>query len=253
MATVNIDASFYPYVSRQPVAPEAWAAIKAGVGNWMGAGVVGGWRCATAPSANLYSYLWRSIIVFDTSELSGRQIFSASLVLVLDGGIDDQHDFPTFNIFTATPANPAVIVATDYGNCGATPFSDEIQPTLPTLIEDPAGAASGVYQFPLNALGLNHINKTGYTSFSLRESTYDAGVGTPTWADDSRGVAWFHARIPLLAVSCSDAASADRTLQEPIVLLQAMRQVEMQFGGQLSISKEGTFTYRSRQSYYEGV
>ena len=245
---IMLDACNYARVSRWrefPGEEETWATIRAGAGTLAVAHADIDWTCAEAPLTDKFRYLDRTILVFDTSAVAGK-ILSAVLALTGPGVTYSYAAIPPaeLGLFKATPANPNNIVASDYGQCGTVACSDD------TILA--SAWLDGHNLFELNPTGLAYIN-AGKTSFCLR-TLYDVLGVAPPWVDGKfLQYSIEPSRTATLYINGAELPSADKTLQEPIVLLQAMRQVEMQFGGQLSISKEGTYTYRSRQSYYEGV
>ena len=89
---------------------------------------------------------------------------------------------PKAAVFEATPASTSSYTATDYAAAVATPtrISNEILYS--------SWDVNGWNDFTFNSTGLSYINKTGTTSFSILESTFDAANSDPlgTAGDRSR-------------------------------------------------------------------
>ena len=219
-----------------------WATIIAGAGNAVTTGLYATVHCDG--DANKYLRCQRAVFVFDTSSLSAG---SEDAAVTLTGSLVDTYATTPaveLGLYAASPVDPESIAAGDYANCGSVLCSD-------TTITASAWKNSGHNMMPLNSFGLSQISTSGYTVFSLREVAYDIGATSPPWEADKR--AGFEVEVAVsahLRVNLADTVGADRTLNEPIVTLQAMRQIEMQFGGQLSISKDGKYRYKSRTGYY---
>ena len=67
--------------------------------------------------------------------------------------------------------------AGDFDSLGTTTFS--------TAITNTSWSTTGYNDFVLNASGLAAITVTGVSKFGAKETTYDLGGATPTWAADS--------------------------------------------------------------------
>ena len=128
----------------------------------------------TDPFAAAWATLYRSLVGFDLSGQSGP-IIAAYIALTAKTAWDEMSKNPAFNIFDATPANPGVLAAGDYGNCGVVPYSTAIPyASWPAI--------NTVQNFVLNAAALAAINVAigvGQFSVSLREAVYDAPNADP--------------------------------------------------------------------------
>jgi hypothetical protein len=102
----------------------------------------------------------RAFLMFNTSSLgSGAKVNTCSLVL----NCQRANGSRTVNIYGATPASNTVIATSDWGNIGTTAFA-----SAQTI------SSTGAKTFTLNASGIANINPTGYSRFSIRNSSdYD--------------------------------------------------------------------------------
>jgi len=103
---------------------------------------------------------------FDTAPLlDGCTITSATLTLrYYDKKNDLTGATPALAVVAATLLSHAVIASADYSSAGTTLLSDSIAY---------ASWTTGDKVFTLNAAGLAHINKTGYTDLCICEVNYD--------------------------------------------------------------------------------
>jgi hypothetical protein len=174
--------SFYPtsgeagvaadgYVGRVK-AGQTWAQIHDGVGTFLD-------DTGTATIASIYEYnspttmyyIFRGIVSFDTRLIpAGAKINSATVQLYVASKANTAPGSPTYAIFTAAPANPGKIVATDYQNIGSSPISNIISY---------ASISTGAYNtWTITEAGLTSIKAAGITSLGVREAAYDA-TNTP--------------------------------------------------------------------------
>lgn len=127
--------------------------------------------------------MWRSFFPIDTSSIPDTaDITSATFGCYTTGKTDQFNDaYSYMGLVQATPANPAAIADVDYDQTGTEKGATDVDLTAWTT------NAHTVYT--LNATGLGWINKTGYTTFSVREghdlennssgfSSYEAGYWT---------------------------------------------------------------------------
>lgn len=119
----------------------------------------------------------RSVIVFDTSFLNGREVLSATLRVYGNEKNDDYSNSPKLNVYTHTPGDIDNLATSDYNIAthGSTKLCD-------TDITYAGFDTSGWNEFVLNSTGLAHIQTNAKTAFSFREVTYDVGNTTPTVA-----------------------------------------------------------------------
>jgi len=160
-------------------------------------------------------------------------VISAAIEITVTDWQDPLVDTPAFNIYGATPADPESIVAADYGNCGSVAFSSAMT------------AYAATHSFELNALGIANINKSGFTSFSCRESKYDVGSDTPSWSAEAWTYFEFDTPAAVLDVIYTLGA-LDPTMAKTRPSLEFIRNLEMQCDGRFYIDKSGNAVYESR-------
>lgn len=125
------------------------------------------------------SYTWvnnvRSEFIFDTSELQGHKIVSATFMVY---GVQKNDTFaypgikPDINLYGANPDSYDAISLSDYEDMGSIPFSSAI------AYDD---LVVGDYNtFDLNWLGRRAIGD--YTCLALRNECYDVSGIEPTWS-----------------------------------------------------------------------
>lgn len=157
-----------------------------------------------------WEYIYRSRIRFNTSSLlSSYSITSATIGLYGTSKANAVGNSITINIFGSSSSS-STVVTTDYQACGSTPFSTSINYSGWTL--------SAFNTFSLNSSGKAAIVKEGYTSFSLREATYDATNTTPN-ATNSTNFDWFQcaskeatSNIPYLEVTYTEGGGSTYSL-----------------------------------------
>lgn len=195
--TITIDG----FVGKTSPTDMTWAAIRSAAGNvvedseWS-EGLYVGLKTGSTPS--VWRYLYRSILLFDTSPLAGKIIDSVTLSVCLVYPFSDENGSnPDISVFSSNPASNNALVAADFGTLGVIPFA------TPKLAVD---LINGVYtDFVLNASGIASINKSGISKFGLREATHDAGGATPTAENENS----------LDMLSFEDANNADGTGKLP--------------------------------------
>lgn len=119
----------------------------------------------THSTAGRWSYLTRAILLFNTSDLSGLTLTSATIGVVLyAGGVTD--DFSqTCELVLSTPASNTALVAADYTELGTA-----LQATGKALSSYTAGPGAGYQDITLSATGLGNISKTSITKLGFRFS-----------------------------------------------------------------------------------
>ena len=157
-------------VSREGV-DATWSTIVAGAGNTLdntsvdySAPIL--W---TSNTNNQFQVLGRTIYIFDTSSIPDTDtITSATFSLYgnlktigVGWGIS-----PSIDVYLATPASDAAIVATDFTQIGTTSQTG-------SALAYASFSTTGYNDFILNATGISNISKTGNTRFGTREATYD--------------------------------------------------------------------------------
>jgi hypothetical protein len=158
-------------------AGEAWANVRDGAGTGAddATALDGGVGIYAGTTSNLWRYLIRSIMLFDTSALtSGASISAATFSIYGQNKVNTISASPVVNVYTSNPASDTALVGGDYDSLGTTPFCD-------TGITYAGYSTTGYNNFALNADGLAAISKTGISKFGTRDSVYDVGNTPPTW------------------------------------------------------------------------
>ena len=124
-------------------------------------------------STSLYTQIYRSLYVFDTSTLpSDATVLSANFYLYGYAKVDNNAAAPNINIYSSAPATNTAIVAGDYDSLGSTAFS------TPIVYGD--WSITGYNVFPLNADGIAAIEVDDVSKFGTRSANYDvANVAPP--------------------------------------------------------------------------
>ena len=143
-----------------------------------------------AITENIFTYIYRSIILFNTSDLPDTCIITAA-TLSLFGAVkaDTMSCAPTLNVVSSAPASPTGLVGGDYdslGNVNTNPFCD----TPITYASFNMGTPGTANVFVFNAAGRAAISKDGITKLGLKLANYDyPGATQPNWVSD--GYAYF--------------------------------------------------------------
>lgn len=253
------DKVFYPdadpestsvdgYVEHEALAPPLfWADLIAAAGTsyddsaiWNGI-IVGIYASSTI---NKWRDLTRGIILFDTILLAGLTITSATLSLYCSGKGDYLGITPDVNIYSSNPISNTSLAAADYHSVGNTAFSTS---------KAYAGITVAAWNiFTLNASGISAINKTGISKFSVRNANYDVAGNAPGWISLKHSYIVFssadEAAAPILTVTYASISdlSKDKTIVPSKVTLEAIRNIEVQFGGRFYVDKGGNAVYESR-------
>jgi hypothetical protein len=193
--------------------------------------------------------LTRSFVTFNTSSIpySGR-ITEAVLVLGSGGAVDGLACTPTTNVYKAAPAYPNKLVNGDFALVYNIPLCDTAVTT--------AAWAGGV-SFVLNAAGIAHINKSGATSFCIRNANYDVANIAPPWVAHGYAlVTWPQADAggifrPYLEVEYE--IDTNPSLPGPVNKpgLELIRNIEMSAQGRTYIDASGKVVYEGR--YYRSM
>lgn len=135
----------------------------------------------TGAGVQLYSvmghyYIWRGFFPFDTSALPDNAMILAATLKIypyhLRNEVNDGHDYVTV-VKTFQESNTQLVQA-DYEDCGYDSGHEEggrakHPPVKGSLDIDFGDITVGEYlEFPLNSIGLEWINKTGYTKLGTR-------------------------------------------------------------------------------------
>ena len=118
-------------------------------------------------------YVFRNFTSYDTSSIPDHAIITSATLAFVNSGKDTSNDFNV--CLTQSTAGDTSLADDDFNN---------ITLNSPTELADRTAAvstfdASATITFTLNASGLSHISKTGYTKFCFRSSK-DVDNSTPT-------------------------------------------------------------------------
>lgn len=166
-------------IIKRDVTTETWATIRDNAdGNevdYSGA-IYASARIAASSTTNQWSVITRSILLFDTSALTGDATISATVLSLYGFGKNDGLSAtPTIDIYTSTPASNTVLANGDYDQIGTTS-----QTGSPVTY---AGWAAGVYNaFTFDATGIGNVSKTSISKFGVRNANYDVANTPPSWS-----------------------------------------------------------------------
>lgn len=200
--------------------------------------------------------LWRGIFLFDTSALSEGAII-VSAILSLYGSeelgeekTDELGISPNVNIFASAPASNIGLENGDFATLGSVPFCD-------TPITYAAWVDGAYNDFILNDVGLLAISKTGITKLGTRNVNYDLDEVLPGWIADKKSYLYCYQaegdadKRPRLTITYYMSNLVDQTIVGDKVALEAIRNIEIVYGGRAFIGKTGNFVYESR--YHRNV
>jgi PKD repeat protein len=189
---------------------ESWAAMRndAGDGVTSSNSTIYSGQTLAAGSAEVYNYHVRGLVSFNTSILpAGSTILNASLVLSGSGKNNEVGTVDASVIYT-NPASYTSFTGTDYNNTNFT----RVAPDIPYASFAYPNATN---TFTLNTLGINSINKTGYTAYMLTHSA-DVDNTTLSWSSGKYSTFWYRgylydsgSRAPYLSISYTTDALPD--------------------------------------------
>lgn len=230
-----------------------WADIRGGAGTYATDDVFSlGAYLQADDAVDEWQQLGRAIMLFDTSSLPDDCVIeSATLRLWGRSGADNLGISPSLNIYSSNPASNTAVIAGDYDSLGTTP--------LATAIAHASWNQAGINIFTLNAAGIAAISKTGITKLGAR-LVCDATDSEPAWSAGQKQSSFnFYSAEPtgtgycyppkLTIIFLSD--SVDKTVIGNKVSLEAIRNLEMVYGGRDYINKSGIWVYESR--YHRNV
>jgi hypothetical protein len=158
---------------------------------------------------DVYTNIWRGIIVFDTSALPPNCTITGALLSIYGNYKYDSGSYnPTLNVYSASPASANGLVAGDYDCLGTTAFCDNAK-TYANFNN------ANWNHFALNSTGLAAVLTDSTTEFGIREASYDAPDIKPTWqAGKAAGFGWWQADkgmayAPILTVTYTTPESGD--------------------------------------------
>lgn len=142
---------------------------------------------ASSTTNNQWRQLYRGIILFDKSSITGQTITAGTLRLYSEWKSDASNITPDINVYGSNPASNVDLVNADYGNLLATPFCD-------TPITYAGWDDNGWNSFTLNAAALVALNAADIVKFGIRNANYDVGASSPAWAGGILAtIGWFQA------------------------------------------------------------
>ena len=157
----------------------SWATIKADSGNYA---LEDGEDLPTLGGADEgspdYRFLYRPIVTFPTDALPDGATVTAATYSEYGKDKDNTIGTPARNVFSAAPANLNALVNGDYDSLGTTPYCD----TAITYAAFNVGTPGTINNYAFNATGLAAISNPHATPIGLRDTVFDVGVSTPTWA-----------------------------------------------------------------------
>lgn len=153
------------------------------------------------PTANKYTWLIRTIHLFDTSSIPpGATITAASFTLTKNSATNFWTRKPSLGVYTSNPASNTALIPADYNTYGSVLLSS-------TIDYDTFAASTLPLTMDFNAAGLAAINKGGITKLAIRDATRD-GPNLDIWERFFRhamvfwtaevGIAW---KRPFLSVT----------------------------------------------------
>jgi len=130
---------------------------------------------AATTTQDNWSWLYRSMFLFDTSSLpdDASICFALLVIYAASSGLDDLNINPKYGVYSSDPISNTNLVAADFTRYGTTLLSNE------KLTKTEYWSTYG--NWTLNSDGLAAISKMGITKLAIRETEYDAGGATPTW------------------------------------------------------------------------
>jgi hypothetical protein len=188
--------------------------------------------------------LSRIIALFDTSSIEDTDtVGSATLSAYVFSTVIENQYGAKLNVYSSTPTADNDLANGDFASThfGTTPFSTSVDITA-------ANFPSSAYKsFTLNGDGIAAISKTGITKLAFRESEFDAGAGTPTYATSKSQQLNFYSadrtgtnEDPKLVVSIvyivTIADQANLTLAGQVPTIEAIIQVLIANSANLTLS-----------------
>ena len=182
-AYANIN-TIYPtvdgYAARNISTGNTYATVRSATGNavtYSGTNISINLTSTNTTTANLWSTQSRGLFVFDTSFLGSSAIISSSTFTIFFYSISTFSNFGTsFYLAQGNTASTTVLAGADYGL--------SLNYTI-KLSDSSISSAVGnqPFDFLLNSDGLNNINKTGFSKFSIKNN-FDITSTTPTWSSN---------------------------------------------------------------------
>lgn len=257
----SVDGYVYTFAA---AGGEDWAVIRAGIFNRFAsndAAAFAGIVIKSDAAMDKWAELYRSVLSFDTLVLPNGALIT-NVVLSLHGGAgkDDELSIaPEINIYSVALIDDTDIVLgqpemeTMWDSFGDTAFA--------TAIPFASWDDAGWNDFVFNVAGRAAISTNGNTRFGVREVKYDVSGTPPAWshvgADDTSRIYWWTADwsadlAPKLTVTYySGQDTVDQTIIGNKVSLEAIRNLEIVYGGRDYISKLGNWVHESR--YHRNV
>ena len=120
--------------------------------------------------------LYRGLYGFDTSIIGSDIISLAILSIKANAKNNSLGASPLLNITSVSPASNTNLINSDFSTYGDIVFSEDLAYADVNI--------AGVYNdFPLNASGIDYIDRDGISNFGLRDNAYDIPVISPPWSN----------------------------------------------------------------------
>lgn len=201
---------------RNQVGGESWATLIAGAGNDVSsAGPDAIIRILSIGTSNFWQLNSRYICVFNTSPIPDTDtITAATLTMTANGSKSDALGItPDVDVYVATPASDAGLVAADYSQTGSVS-----QTGSPVAYASLSGVDGGTNTW--NFSTFINISKIGNSRFALKNSNYDNAGVTPAWSasKESRWDAYFvdttgTTKDPVMVITSAPAAMGGALLR----------------------------------------
>jgi len=164
----NTTSNFYSSTSGSPAdgwverssVSESWSSIRGGAGNNSFTHSTTSNNCPiiTTTDGTTFTELGRAIFLFNTAIIDTNTIDSATFSFNVDNSGNGTSPGQTIGLCSASPANSATLVDSDYGNTGNIRYASDVS------------ISNGSKMFTLNSIGKEAINKSGITGFSMKLS-----------------------------------------------------------------------------------
>lgn len=131
----------------------------------------------TTSNTDQFANMYRSFFGFNTATLTPNSIISAATFSTYITAVTNTFDVLTMALYLGTLASNSAVAAADYqGTVGNTTLQSD------TTIAIASISTSAFSDFVLNTAGLDNINTSSVTIFSIK-STADATNTSPTWSN----------------------------------------------------------------------
>ena len=136
---------------------------------------------SSSTTNNQWKYLFRSIVLFDTSALPNTAIVTAvTLTTFGKEKTDPLGILLDVNVYGSTPASNTGLVGADYVEIGTIPYCD----TPITYNGFNIGTPGSANNWNFNASGITSINVTGVSKIGFRNANFDVADNPPAWTSN---------------------------------------------------------------------